>query len=153
MVRGRVSSVSESEGPPSVYITEGLLQVLLERASTAEPGAVSLTLDSTPAGDLDGDLSLSADTPVLTDMYLPDAGEAVSRVFGMDLGRPPKTTAARFVSHPTGDLALSREDHLAARIIVAVPPWTPTDVAAFDRRSRRLPLVTLDAIPPEEHLG
>lgn len=144
--------MSESDGPPNVYITESLLEVLLERAETVDPGAVSLTLDSTPAGELQGSLDIATETAVLTDMYLPDAGKAVSRVFGMDLGRPPKTAAARFVSHPTGDLAVTREDHLAARVIVAVPPWTPTDAAAFDRRGRRLSLITVDAVPPEERL-
>lgn len=140
------------EGPTTVYITEGLLEVLLERAATAEPGAVTLTLGATPAGDVDADLALPPEEPVLTDFFLPDAGGAVSRVFGMDLGRPPGTAAARFVSHPTGELTLTREDHLAARVVVAVPPWEPDAVAAFDRRGRRLPLVTLDAVPPERSL-
>lgn len=142
----------DREEPRSVYITEGLLEVLLERSSTAEPGAVTLTLGSTPAADLTGEVDLPADTPVLTDFFLPGAGEAVNRVFGMDLGRPPKTTAARFVSHPTGEFTLTREDHLAATVLVAVPPWAETDVAAFTRRGTRLPLVTLDAVPPERTL-
>jgi hypothetical protein len=144
--------VSDHEAPRSVYITEGLLEVLLERASTAEPGAVTLTLGSTSAAELEGEVDFPADRPVLTDFYHPGVGEAVNRVFGMDLGRPPKTTAARFVSHPTGELTLTREDHLAATVIVAVPPWSETDVAAFTRRGTRLPIVTLDAVPPERTL-
>jgi hypothetical protein len=141
--------VSESAEAETVYITAGLLEVLLERAANAEPGAVTLTLAATPAAELEGDVDLPPDTAVLTDFFLPGAGAAVSEVFGMDLGRPPRTTAARFVSHPTGELTLTREDHLAARVLVAVPPWSPEEVAAFTRRGSRRPLVTVDAAPPE----
>ncbi|MFB6111132.1 MAG: hypothetical protein ABEJ35_01200 [Halobacteriaceae archaeon] len=139
-------------GRRPVYITDGLLEVLLERAADSEPGGVTVTLGATAAGDLDGDLEIAPETAVLTDLFLPDAGAAVSAVFGMDLGRPPKTAAARFVSHPQGGLAVTREDHLAARVLVAVPPWTPDDVKAFDRRGRSVELVRVNATPPERQL-
>lgn len=144
--------MSEEAEARTVYITDGLLEVLLDRAAAAEPGAVTLTLGSTPATKLTGDIDISGETPVLTDLFLPGAGEAVSEVFGMDLGRPPKTTAARFISHPTGELTLTREDHLAARVLIAVPPWSESDVGAFTRRGTRLPLVSLKATPPERTL-
>jgi len=131
-----------------VYVTAGLLEVLCERAREAEPGAVTIALAATPARDLEADVDLPPETPVLTDFYVPDAAGSVARVFGMDLGVPPGQTAGRFVSHPTGELELTQRDDLAGRVLIAVPPWRPEDVAAFDRRGRRHPLVTVDAAPP-----
>lgn len=145
----------------AVYVTAGLLEVLVGFARDAEPRDVSVALVATPAGDLDpigggtdGDSAaetadLARETPVFTDFYLPDAGAAVTAVFGVDLAVPPGRTHGRFLSHATGGLEVSLTDDLAARLIVAVPPWDRETVAAFDRRGRERPLRVLDAAPPE----
>lgn len=131
-----------------MYVTTGLLDVLLERAREAEPGAVTIALAAATVDELDGEVDLPAETPVLTEFYVPDAAASISRVFGVDLGVPPGQTAGRFISHPTGELELRQRDDLAGRVLIAVPPWTVDDVAAFNRHGRRLPLVTIDAAPP-----
>lgn len=130
-----------------VYVTAALLEVLCEHAADADPERVTIALASSPAAALDAGVDLPEETPVLTDFYIPEAGGSVSRVFGMDLAVPPGETAGRFVSHPTGDRAVTKRDDLADRILVAVPPWTADAVAAFDRRGRRYPIVTIDAAP------
>lgn len=135
-----------------VAITRDLLAVLCERATDADPESANVVLDATPAGELSGDTTgLAADEPVLTHFYMPEAGASVSAVFGMDLGRPGGV--ARFVSHPDGSLALRETDDLAERVLVAVPPYEPDDVQAYDRAGRRQPLRVLDAEPPEEFLN
>lgn len=132
-------------------ITRDLLSVLCERAAEEDPEEANVVLDATAAGDLDGDTdALDPTTPVLTHFYLPSAGASVSAVFGMDLGRPGGR--ARFVSHPDGARGLSEEDDLAARVLVAVPPYEPSDVRVYDRRGRRQSLRIVDAQPPEERL-
>lgn len=154
----------QSEDGGRVYATRGLLEVLCELAADADPQEVSVAVAATAAGDLgldsddagpgfDGDLDLSPTTPVFTDFYLPDAGGSVSAVFGMDLGVPAGQTHGRFVSHPLGDRQVALTDDLAATMFVAVPPWEPGDVAAFDRSSRRLDLVPVDAEPPERSVA
>jgi hypothetical protein len=138
-----------------VYATRGLVTVLLELAADAEPGDVSAALAATAAGDLDAadaDPALDPETPVFTDFYLPGVGDAVERVFGMDLSVPAGQTHGRFVSHPRGGLDVTLADDLAATMLVAVPPWEEESVAAFDRSGRRLPLELVDAEPPEEAL-
>lgn len=137
-----------------VYATRGLVTVLLELAADAEPGEMSAALAAIAAGDLAGDVDESLDpgTPVFTDFYLPGAGDALTRVFGMDLSVPAGRTHGRFVSHPRGDLGVTLADDLAATVLVAVPPWEEASVAAFDRSGRRLPLELLDAEPPEKSL-
>lgn len=139
---------SQDDPPPTVYVTTGLLDVLCERAREADPAAVNIALAASTVADLDADLELPAETPVLTDFYVPDAAASISRVFGIDLGVPPGQTAGRFISHPTGELELMQRDDLAGRVLIAVPPWTTDHVVAFDRRGRRHPLVTVDAAPP-----
>lgn len=161
-----------------VYVTRGLARVLLDLAGEADPESVTASLAVTPAGDLvagdgarpfldevseasapSGPVSgrgagddrepLGSDTPVFTDFYLPEAGEAVSAVFGVDLSTPPGQTQGRFVSHPMGRLELDRTDDLHEAVFVAVPPWDLDALAAFDRSGRRRPLEVLDARPPE----
>lgn len=131
-----------------VYVTRGLLTVLLEFASDADPEAVTIALSTTPAPEVDDDLSPEA--TVFTDFYLPDAGRSVAAVFGVDLAIPAGQVGGRFVSHPRGELAVTRGDDLAAVILVAVPPWEPEpgSVRAFDRRGRRRELEVVDAAPP-----
>lgn len=131
-----------------VYATRGLVRGLLEYAREREPESVTVALSVTPAGDLDGTV-LDAETPVFTHFYLPDAGASVRAVFGMDLGTPPGTPG-RFLSHPTGELSVTRRDDLAEVVVVAVPPWDEASVAAFDRSGRRLELSLLDVEPPDE---
>ncbi|MFB6070645.1 MAG: hypothetical protein ABEJ76_06430 [Halanaeroarchaeum sp.] len=162
-----------------VFVTAPLLAVLLELARDAEPTAVSVGLSTRPAGDLepaddegrnpgpadggsdrvggdgsdDGERPLTTvdeATPVFADFTFPDAGAAVNRVFGMDLGQPVGQTRGRFVSHPTGGPSLDRSDDLAPRVLVAVPPWEPTSVRAYDRRGNRLALAVLSARAPVE---
>lgn len=134
-----------------IYATEGLLDVLLDRAAERDPDRESIPLAVTPAGELP-DLDLPAETPVFTHFYLPGAGESVSAVFGVDLGTPPGQTAGRFVSHPGGRLEPTQTDDFHARVFVAVPPWDRESIAVFDRDSTRRPLEVLDVEPPEELL-
>jgi hypothetical protein len=135
--------------PDAVYATRGLVEALVRFADDADPDGVSIALATTPAGEFaDG---LPADTPVFTDFYHPEAGRSIQGVFGVDLGRPPGD-GGRFVSHPDGVRTLTRADDLAARVLVAVPPWDTEDVVAFDRRGRRRPLTLVDASPPAAEL-
>lgn len=136
-----------------MYVTTGLLEVLCERAASAEPGAVNIALAATPVRELGADVDLPGDTPVLTDFYVPDAAASVSAVFGVDLGVPPGQTVGRFISHVDGDPSLRQRDDLAGRVLIAVPPWQATNVTAYDRRGRRHPLVTIDAAPPPGSLS
>ena len=137
-----------------LYATAGLLDVLIEFATDREPQQANVPLAATPAGELTGSDPRLADidpsTSVLTHFYLPDAGGAVSSVFGMDLGTPSGGAQARFVSHPTGPLAVTKEDDLAGAVLVAVPPWAADEIRAFDRRGSAVELVSLDAEPPVE---
>ena len=137
-----------------VYITLGLVEVLLNLAHDADPESMTASLAVSPASDLmgpDADSGdLDGDTSVFTDFYLPDTGRSVSAVFGVDLSTPPGQTQGRFVSHPLGELGLSRTDDLHEAVFVAVPPWTPDAMAVFDRSGRQQRLDVLDAHPPEE---
>lgn len=135
-----------------VYITRGLLEALLEMAAEADPDDISVVLASTPAGEFEGDPGVDSETPVLTHFYFPETSGSVNAVFGVDLGTPAGRGRARFVSHPNGRLAATREDTFAAAVVVAVPPWEAESVAAFDRNNRRLDLDVLDAEPPQESL-
>jgi hypothetical protein len=151
--------------PDRIRITRPLLSVLLELAADADPRSVNVLLVATAAGDLEADPDVSTmdpvpdghwsgadtradlplselepETPVYSDFYFPDVGNAVRNVFGIDLGTPPGQAHGRFLSHPTGDPEMSVRDDLHAVVLVAIPPWTPENVAAYDRRSRRCEL-------------
>jgi hypothetical protein len=137
-----------------VYATRALVDVLCELAADADPGSVSIRLAATRAGDLKptdggGGIGLDPDTRVLSDFYFPDAGDALTRVFGVDLAAPAGQTAGRFVSHPDGNPDVTITDDLHALVLVAVPPWEPDDVRAHDRGGTRQDLVLVDAEPPE----
>jgi hypothetical protein len=136
-----------------VYVTRGLIDVLLDLAEDAEPKALDVTLSSTPAHEFDADLGFDPETPILTHFYLPEAGWPVSAVFGMDIGTPAGRGRARFITHPQGRLEVSERDHMAAVMLVAVPPWDERSYAAFDRAGRQLELVVLDVEPPQESLA
>lgn len=148
-------------------VTAGLLDALLELAASREPDSVSALVAVTPAGELDavaGDggsargevrdasvsaTALDAAAPVFTDVYLPSESRSVDAVFGMDVSVPHGQAQGRFVSHPLGELSVSSTDDLHEVVVVAVPPWTREDVAAFDRSGRRLGLTVVAAAPPE----
>ncbi|WP_425498886.1 hypothetical protein [Haloplanus halophilus] len=138
---------ADADGVP-VYATRGLVEMLLERAVDAEPSRVNAVLDATPAGEFETDLGVDPETPILSHVYLPAAGRAVSDVFGVDLGTPAGRGRARFLTHPQGPAELTRRDDLAGVVLLAVPPWE--ELLAFDRRGRRLPLTVVDAEPPAE---
>ena len=134
-----------------VLVTRDLLSVLLERAEERDPEPANVPLDTTPVRELSGDVGgIDPALPVLTHFYFPGAGGSVAAVFGMDLGTP--AGRARFVSHPDGDPRLTKEDDLAAAVLVATPPYREADVRAYDRHGRGLDLRVVDAAPPEERI-
>ncbi|MGM0605072.1 MAG: hypothetical protein ACQETB_05300 [Halobacteriota archaeon] len=149
-----MAGFAKNDGTAPVYVTRGLLAVLLEHAESNEPGRVSISLASTPASAFGAALEgvVDPDTPIVTDMYIPDAGRSVNSVFGMDLARPAGGASAKFVSHPNGPLAVTKEDDLAGVVLVAVPPWDDSSVAAFGRSGTHLELVTVDAEPPVDSI-
>lgn len=136
-----------------VYATRALVDVLCELAADADPGSVSVRLAATRTGDLeatdgDGTIGLDPDTRVLSDFYFPDAGDALTRVFGVDLAAPTGQTAGRFVSHPDGNPDVTVTDDLHAQLLVGIPPWDASDVRAHDRSGTRRDLVLVDAEAP-----
>lgn len=143
---------TEAESQPSIHITAALLDVLLDMSEAAEPESVSVVLTPTPAGEFEAALELDDETPVLTHFYLPDAGQSVSSVFGMDLSTPAGRGRARFHAHPQGPREPTKRDDFAAALLVAVPPWNRDAVRAYGRGSDRLTLDVIDAEPPEETL-
>jgi hypothetical protein len=132
-----------------LYATQGLVETLLRMASERDPNSTTIPLSVTPAGDIP-EATLDPETPVFTHFYLPDAGRSVSAVFGVDLGTPVGQTEGRFVSHPRGDLRVSKRDDLHEVIFVGVPPYEEESLAAFDRSGREQDLTILDVEPPEE---
>jgi hypothetical protein len=135
-----------------VYATEALVEVLLEMAADAEPDQLTAGLAVTSAGEFGAETGLDPETPVFTHFYHPSAGESVSAVFGMNLATPPGRTQGRFVSHPQGELEVTKEDDLHGVVLVAVPPWDRASVAAFGRDGVERELRLLDAEPPAETL-
>jgi hypothetical protein len=127
-----------------VYVTRGLLTALLELAADRNPESVTVALLTTPAAEFETDLP--ADASVFTDMYLPDSGRSITAVFGMDISTPGAN--GRFVSHPDGPLALTKTDDLHEVVFVAVPPYEPDAVGAFDRSGSELPVEVVEAAPP-----
>ncbi len=138
-----------------VYVTRALVSVLLDLADDADPDDVNTGLSVTPAGELTGADELDPETPVFTDFFLPDPGNSVNAVFGVDLSTPARQIQGRFLSHPVGELRVTERDDLAQVVFVAVPPWEPEDdsFGAFDRAGSRLSVEILDAEPPEERLS
>ena len=134
-----------------VYITRALATVLIDLAKDADPEGVTTGVSVMRAGDLDGADAIAPDTPVFTDFLLPKVGNPVNYVFGVELSTPAREAQGRFVSHPVGELEVSKRDHLAEVIFVAVPPWGTEDssFAAFDRTGARRPLEFVDATPPD----
>lgn len=114
------------------------------RSSTSERRADGqLDVVDVPLADLD------PETPIYSDFYFPDVGNAVRNVFGIDLGTPAGQSHGRFLSHPTGDPEMSVRDDLHAVVLVAIPPWTAENVSAYERRSRPCSLSIVAAGTPE----
>jgi len=134
-----------------VYITQGLARTLLGYGRDRDPDSITIPVAVSDAAALEG-AELPAETQVFSHFYLPSAGQSVSSVFGVDLGTPPGQTQGRFVSHPNGELEISKRDDLAEVVFVAVPPWEESALAAFDRRGRRQQLEVIAAEPPEEQV-
>ncbi len=136
-----------------MYATEGLLRALLELASENHPDGVSTAISTVPAAELEGEDAdaVPEETPVFAEYLLPDPGNSLTHVFGVELSTPNRNAQGRFISHPSGELELTLRDDLAEVVIVAVPPWRTDDetLAAFDRSGERLSLFELDAAPPE----
>jgi hypothetical protein len=132
-----------------VYATTGLVDVLLERATEQAPEQTTISVSVTPAADLP-ELDIPGDVPVFTHFYLPNAGNSVNFVFGVDLGTPVGQTQGRFVSHPDGRLEPTQTDDFHRVLFVAVPPWNRESIAAFDRNNTRRELRLVDVEPPEE---
>ena len=137
-----------------VYVTRALVEVLLELAEDADPDRVRTGVSVTPAGELEGAEGLPPETPVFTDFFLPDPGNAVNAVFGVDLSTPARQAQGQFVSHPVRELEVTKRDDLAQVVFVAVPPWEIDEASfgAFDRFGERQPLEILDARAPEREL-
>ncbi len=133
-----------------IHVTRDLLTVLLDHAAERDPAAVNLQLSATRAESFEDDTGLDPRTPVLTHFTLADVGGSVNAVFGVDLGTPAGRGRARFLSHPAGELELSKTDDLAAVVLVAVPPYDDEHVAAFDRAGDPIEIGIVDAVPPEE---
>ncbi|MFB6267304.1 MAG: hypothetical protein ABEI31_06575 [Halodesulfurarchaeum sp.] len=143
----------------AVRITGPLLDVLLELSADADPKPITVSLAVTRAGDLDPTSAegrplsgLDPDVPVFSDFYFPAAGDAVNKVFGIDLGTPVGQIQGRFLSHPMGDPDVTTRDDLASRMLVAVPPWERSAVTAFDRGGRKLCLDVVAASAPDLRL-
>ncbi len=77
-----------------VYVTRGLVDILLALASDADPDDVTTGVSVVPAIELDGADGLPPDTPVFTDFFLPDPGNPVNAVFGVDLSTPARQAQA-----------------------------------------------------------
>ena len=134
-----------------IYATRGLVETLLRMAEEADPDSVTISVAVTQASEL-LETDLPPETPVFTHFYMPSAGGSVNAVFGVDLGTPVGQTQGRFVSHPDGNLSLTKEDDHHEVVFVAVPPWDEPSVAAFDRRGDQQEVELLDVEPPEEML-
>jgi hypothetical protein len=118
-------------------------------ASERDPDSTTIPLAVTDAGELP-ELNLDADTPIFTHFYMPNEEGAVNAVFGVDLGTPAGQTPGVFVSHPRGDLRVSKRDDLREIVFIGVPPWDTDSFRAFNRKGNQVECEILDVEPPEE---
>jgi hypothetical protein len=132
-----------------IYITRGLVETLLRLGSEADPDSTTVPLAVTRAETLP-DTGLDPDQRVFTHFYFPNEDGAVNAVFGVDLGTPAGQTPGIFVSHPQGDLRVTKRDELREFVFVAVPPWDEDSFEAFDRGGTARAYTVLDVDPPEE---
>lgn len=144
-----MSDVENPHDGTAIHITRGLISVLLDYARDHDPSTVSIGLTVTKGGELTGETEpLDRAEPVFTHFYMPDAGESVNDVFGIDLSIP--RTQGRFVSHPDGSRELSLTDDLHEIVFVAIPPWTESEITAYDRSGTQIPVTVIDGEPPME---
>ena len=132
-----------------LYVTRGLVETLLRLASEKDPESTTVPLAVTRARDIPA-VDLDDGAPIFTHFYLPNDGGSVNAVFGVDLGTPAAQTPGVFVSHPRGDLQVSRRDDLREVVFVAVPPWETDSLKVFGRDGVTKEFSILDAEPPEE---
>lgn len=130
-------------------MTRGLVDTLLRLAEQKDPDSTTIPLAVTEAAGLP-DADIPGDTPVFTHFYMSNEGDALNAVFGVDLNTPVGQTPGMFVSHPRGDLRVSKRDDLREVVFVAVPPWDTESVRAFGRDGQQKDLSILDVEPPEE---
>mgnify|MGYP000117920795 CR=1 FL=1 len=135
-----------------LYVTRGLVDTLLRFAAERDPDSTTVPLAITRAEHLP-DADLADGVPVFTHFYMPSEGDALNAVFGVDLGTPVGQTPGVFVSHPQGNLELTKEDEFREIVFIAVPPWETGDLRAFDRNGTRQEYTVLDVEPPEESLS
>lgn len=143
--------------PPEVvaviHITRGLIETLLRLAREADPDSRTVPLAVTRAKHLP-DTNLSDEAPVFTHFYMSSKGDAINAIFGVDMKTPAAQTPGIFVSHPVGELEVTKKDDLREIVFVAVPPWSEDSFKAFDRKGYTQELTILDIEPPEEtHLA
>jgi len=132
-----------------LYATRGLVDTLLRFAEEKDPDTTTIPLAVTEASGLP-EAEIPDETPVFTHFYMPNEGDALNAVFGVDLNTPAGQTPGMFVSHPRGDLRVSKRDDLREVVFVAVPPWEVDSLRAFGRNGDRKELRILDVEPPEE---
>jgi hypothetical protein len=135
-----------------LYITRGLVETLLRLASEKEPDSTTIPLAVTRASELPSS-ELADDSQVFTHFYMPNKGDALNAVFGVDLTTPAGQTPGLFVSHPRGDKELSKRDDLREVVFVAIPPWDESSLSVYDRSGERMEYTVLDIEPPEESLN
>lgn len=132
-----------------LYVTQGLVDTLLRLAREKDPDSTTIPLAVTQASELP-DADLAGETPVFTHFYMPNEGDTLNAVFGVTLGTPVGQTPGLFVSHPRGDLRLTKRDDLREIVFIGVPPWEENSLRAFDRNGTRQDYEILDVEPPEE---
>lgn len=132
-----------------LYVTRGLVDTLLRLAEESDPDSTTIPLAVTEADRLP-EAGIPGDTPVFTHFYMSNEGDALNAVFGVDLNTPVGQTPGMFVSHPRGDLRVSKRDDLREVVFVAVPPWDTNSLKAFGRDGHGKELSILDVEPPEE---
>jgi hypothetical protein len=136
-----------------IYITQGLVETLLRLSREKDPDTTTIPLGISQAENLP-DVELPDEAPVFTHFYMPSEEDTLNAVFGIDLTTPAGQTPGVFVSHPRGDLRVSKRDDLREVVFVAVPPWDEESFRAFDRKGDGRELSILDVEPPEEtHLA
>lgn len=129
-----------------MFVTRGLLEVLLTMAAEAEPKSFEAGLGVTMAGEFTDEVG--PETPVFTHFYFPSAGDAISAVFGFELGTGPGQTDGRFIGRPDGEFGVKTTDELHERLLIAIPPWDEDSVGAFDRAGKRHPFQIIETDPP-----
>ena len=134
-----------------MFVTRGLLEGLLAMAADSEPEPFEAGLGTTRAGEFTDEIN--PESTVFTHFYFPSAGDAVSAVFGFELGTGPGQTDGRFIGRPDGEFGVKTTDELHERLLIAIPPWDESSVGAFDRAGKRLPLEIIEAEPPHIELS